>query len=669
MARRDSSPDFIEAIARGLDVIRAFGPGQHSMSLAAVASATGLPRPTARRILLTLENLGYVRFTDVGYELTPRVLDLGMSYVLSRGLWEVAQPHMAELVARTRESSSIAQLDGSDIVYVARVAVPKIVTLSVTVGTRFPALPTSLGKVLLAALPFIEAERCLSIPSRSGILPRWQPDAAERARVLREVRARGWAVTDEQLAPGIRSVAVPLRDGDGRVIAALNVNAHAAETPLDVLTSTYLPLLLRTAGAISADWAALHAAPQLSVTLDSSLGGLRYSAYGHSSVCRTEGLWMSGPLTGLLVADFSRVLAGPYCTMLLADLGADVIKVESPGGDDTRNWVPPVADDGVSTYFLAINRNKRSVSLDLKDDGDLALARELARRADVFVENFKPGGLEKYGLGYDGVRSGNPDIIYASISGFGSSGGKELPGYDIIVQAMSGLMSLTGESDGPPFRSGISVFDVVAGLHTAIAILAALNHRNATGEGQHLESSLMASAMSGMVNQTSAYAAGGVVPFRMGNDHPSLFPYGPLLTGDGELVVAVGNDAQFRKLCELIGAASLPDDPRFATNPSRTANREELRRLLEGQLAGRTALEWFELLTQGGVPCGPINTVDGGIDAATKLGLEPVVTAGSGDRTRPVIRHPVTFSVTPPSYPLAPPELDEHGSEIREWLS
>jgi IclR family transcriptional regulator, pca regulon regulatory protein len=263
VARRDSSPDFIEAIARGLDVIRAFGPGQPVMSLAGVAAASDLPRPTARRILLTLEQLGYVRqASQSGYELTPRVLDLGMSYVLSRGLWEIARPHMEALVARTRESSSIAQLDGSDIVYVARVAVPKIVALAVTVGTRFPALQTSLGKVLLAALPPEEAERVLAEPSRSGITPRCQPDSAQRSAVLREVRARGWALTDGELAAAIRSVAVPLRDGDGRVIAALNVNAHAAETTLDVLTGQYLPLLMQTASGISADWAACQGVPQ-----------------------------------------------------------------------------------------------------------------------------------------------------------------------------------------------------------------------------------------------------------------------------------------------------------------------------------------------------------------------------------------------------------------------
>ena len=273
MARRDNSPDFIEAIARGLDVIRAFHPRQPVMSLTAVATAAGLARPTARRILLTLEQLGYVRAADGGFELTPRVLDLGMSYVLSRGLWEVARPHMDKLVARTHESSSIAQLDGSDIVYVARVAVPKIIALAVTIGTRFPAMQTSLGKVLLAALPLGEAERVLVEPSRSGIIPRWQPDAEERAAALREVRARGWALTDQELAPGIRSVAAPLRDGDGTTIAALNVTVHAAETPVEVLTGEYLPWLLQTAGAISADWAACQRVSQVTITRAAALSG------------------------------------------------------------------------------------------------------------------------------------------------------------------------------------------------------------------------------------------------------------------------------------------------------------------------------------------------------------------------------------------------------------
>jgi len=375
-----------------------------------------------------------------------------------------------------------------------------------------------------------------------------------------------------------------------------------------------------------------------------------------------------GPLSGLLVADFSRVLAGPYCTMLLADLGADVIKVESPGGDDTRNWVPPVRD-GVSTYFLAINRNKRSVALDLRDDADRAAAAELARRADVMVENFKPGGLARFGLDYASVSAANPKIIYASISGFGAGGGKDIPGYDLVVQAMSGLMSLTGDPDGPPYRAGISAFDVMAGLHTAIGILAALHHRSATGQGQHVQANLMSSALSGMVNQTSAYAAGGVVPFRMGNSHPSLFPYEPLATGDGDMIITAGNDTQFRKLCDVLGAPELAADPRFAKARDRNANRDELRPLLVERLKQRPAAEWFRELIEAGVPCGPINTVDRGIAFAEEIGLEPVVIAGQGEAGMPTIRNPLRFSATPPRYTLPPPGLDEHGGEIRRWLA
>jgi len=377
----------------------------------------------------------------------------------------------------------------------------------------------------------------------------------------------------------------------------------------------------------------------------------------------------TGPLTGLLVADFSRVLAGPYCTMLLADLGADVIKVESPAGDDTRRWVPPVTDAGISTYYLAINRNKRSVALDLGSPDDLEAARELIRRADVLVENFKPGGLAKFGLDYQSVAASNPGLVYASISGFGAGGGKDLPGYDLMVQAMSGLMSLTGDPDGPPFRAGISVFDVITGLHTAIGILAAINHRTRTGRGQHIEASLMASALSGMVNQTSAQVAGNVTPFRMGNSHPSLFPYEPLPTGDGDLIVTAGNDAQFRKLCQVLNADYLADDPRFASTGERTAHRAQLRELLVERLATRSAAEWFRELTSMGVPCGPINSVAQGIAFAEEVGLDPVVLAGEGAAAVPTIRHPLEFSASPPRYELPPPGLDEHGAEIREWLN
>jgi len=260
--RGETGPDFIEALARGLEVIRAFGPNRPVMTLSEVAAATGLARPTARRMLLTLEELGYVRAAQGGFALTPRVLELGMAYIGSTNLWEIARPHMEQLVAHTNESSSIAQLDGSDIVYVARVAVPKIITIAVTIGTRFPALQTSLGKVLLAELPTSELERVLAIPSRSGIAPLWRPGAPERDHALCDIRTRGWAIADEHLAYGIRSIAAPLRDGSQQVVAALNVSVHAAETSIETLTEQYLPWLLQTAAAISADWTRWQDRPQ-----------------------------------------------------------------------------------------------------------------------------------------------------------------------------------------------------------------------------------------------------------------------------------------------------------------------------------------------------------------------------------------------------------------------
>lgn len=264
--RSQTGPDFIEALARGLDVIRAFAPHRPTMSLSEVAAAAELARPTARRILLTLEELGYIRADNGTFALTPRVLELGMAYIASTSIWELARPHMERLVAQTGESSSLAQLDGSDIVYVARVAVPKIITLAVTIGTRFPALQTSLGKVLLATLPPDELERTLAQPSRSGIAPRWNPDTEERDDALREVRTRGWSLTDEQLARGIRSIAAPVYDRPGHVAAALNVSTHAAETSIQTLTEIYLPLLLQTAEAISADWTQRQNIPASSAT-------------------------------------------------------------------------------------------------------------------------------------------------------------------------------------------------------------------------------------------------------------------------------------------------------------------------------------------------------------------------------------------------------------------
>lgn len=375
-----------------------------------------------------------------------------------------------------------------------------------------------------------------------------------------------------------------------------------------------------------------------------------------------------GPLDGLLIADFSRVLAGPYCTMLLGDLGATVIKVESPAGDDTRRWLPPERD-GVATYYLAINRNKRSITLDFNDPADLRLAHELAARADVFIENFKPGGLKRFALDYESVRQRNAGIIYTSISGFGTAQGASLPGYDLIVQAVSGLMSLTGDSQGPAYRSGISVFDVMTGLQATIGILAALNHRNRTGEGQHVELSLLASALSGLVNHVTAYVAGGVVPFRMGNAHPSLFPYESLPTADQDLIIAAGNNGQFSKLCAVLDLPELPRDPRFASPEERNRNREALRPLLVERLRTRTASEWFHRLSAAGVPCGPINTIDGGVALARELGLDPVVEVGSGERAIPMIRHPISFSLTPARHTLPPPALGQDNEALRAWLS
>ncbi|WP_193614459.1 CaiB/BaiF CoA transferase family protein [Nocardioides lijunqiniae] len=371
-----------------------------------------------------------------------------------------------------------------------------------------------------------------------------------------------------------------------------------------------------------------------------------------------------GPLDGVLVADFSRVLAGPYATMLLADLGAEVVKVESPAGDDTRHWVPPTRDE-VGTYYLAINRNKRSIVLDLKDDDDVAVAHALSERADVFIHNFKPGGLDRFGLGYDDVAARNPASVYCSISGFGSAEGASLPGYDLLVQGMSGLMSLTGSPDGPPYRAGISVFDVMTGLNSVIGILAALRHRDATGEGQHVETNLLSTALSSLVNQTSAYVAGGVVPHRMGNSHLSLFPYEPLATGDGDLIVVAGNDGQFARLAGALGVAELVEDERFSSVGRRNDHREELRPLLLEALSSRSAQEWFDVLTEAGVPCGPINDVQGGVELGERLGLEPVVLAGDV----PTVRNPIRMSASPARYDLPPPGLDEHGDEIRAWLA
>lgn len=389
---------------------------------------------------------------------------------------------------------------------------------------------------------------------------------------------------------------------------------------------------------------------------------------GHPGGTRhTEADEAVGPLAGVVIADFTRILAGPYCTMLLADLGATVIKVEGPGGDDSRTWVPPERD-GVSTYYLAVNRNKRSIVLDLKDPEDLETAYGLLDRADVFIENFKPGGLERFGLDPQSVARRWPAIVHASITGFGTASGDPLPGYDLLAQALSGMMDVTGEADGQPQRSGVAIFDVVTGLHAAIGVLGALRERDASGLGQHLELNLLSSALSGLVNQSTGAVAAGNVPRRLGNDHPSLFPYGPFPAADRDLILCVGNDRQFTRLVQHLGRPDLAENERFRTMKDRNQHREELRPELHAALAAKTADAWFVELRAAGIPCSPILTVNEGVDFAAGLGLEPVVEVGDGEAAVPLIRNPISYSRTPTVHHIAPPALDGDREWVLDWL-
>ncbi|MDI9936514.1 MULTISPECIES: CaiB/BaiF CoA transferase family protein [Rhodococcus] len=367
----------------------------------------------------------------------------------------------------------------------------------------------------------------------------------------------------------------------------------------------------------------------------------------------------SASLDGLLIADFGRVLAGPYATMLLADLGADVVKIERAGvGDDTRQWGPPWVGDE-STYFQSVNRNKRSFAWDLRDPADLQQAQELTARADVVVENFLPGTMDRLGLGYDAVREINPDVVYCSVTGFG--GQNDLPGYDLLIQAVGGLMSITGPEPGVPTKVGVAVVDIITGLHAAVGILAALRHRDRTGEGQRVEVNLLSSLLSALANQTSGYVGAGVVPQAMGNRHPSIAPYEVFRTGDRPLVLAVGNNRQFASLVEVLGVPELADDERYATNTQRVAHREQLVRDITAALSAGSADEWFEKLTAQGVPCGPLNDIADAVALAERLGLNPVVEIDDPRRDRPVrqVANPIRLSVTPASYRSAPPRLGE----------
>ena len=381
---------------------------------------------------------------------------------------------------------------------------------------------------------------------------------------------------------------------------------------------------------------------------------------------------VGGPLSGIRIADFSRVLAGPHATMTLGDLGADVVKVERPGvGDETRTWAPPAASDGESTYFLAVNRNKRSISLDLSTSADAAAARRLALASDVLVENFAPGTMERFGLGYEELSAEKPELIYASITGFGRGAGRGLPGYDFLIQAVGGLMSITGEPDGRPTKVGVAVVDVLAGQNLAMGVLAALLHRERTGIGQRVDVNLLSSLLSGLVNQASAYLNAGVIGEPMGNAHPSIAPYQTVNAADRPLVIAVGNDAQFSRLADVLDAelsvddfrldGSLAEDERFRTNPLRVRNREALAAALENRLRRRPAAHWIDRLTTVGVPCGLVNTIAEGFALAESLGLRPVVRLSRSDCDDPgtvaSVANPIGLSRTPVSYRLAPPLL------------
>jgi crotonobetainyl-CoA:carnitine CoA-transferase CaiB-like acyl-CoA transferase len=388
-----------------------------------------------------------------------------------------------------------------------------------------------------------------------------------------------------------------------------------------------------------------------------------------------------GALAGLKVLDLSRVLAGPWAGQLLADLGADVVKVERPGsGDDTRAWGPPwlPGEDGApgeAAYYLAANRNKRSVAIDIATPEGQALARRLAEKADVVLENFKVGGLAQYGLDYASLQAVNPRLVYCSITGFGQDGPyAHRAGYDFLIQGMGGLMSVTGERDGlpggGPQKVGVALTDVMTGLYASNAVLAALAWRERSGEGQHIDLALLDVQVAVLANQAANYLVGGVAPKRMGNAHPNIVPYQEFATADGYMIVAVGNDTQFRKLCDVLGKAEWGADERYATNPQRVRHRAELVAGIHAVTVTRTTGEWVALMEGAGVPCGPINTLDKVFDdpqvQARGLRIEmPHPTAGSV----PLVANPIRMSATPVAYDRPPPLLGEHTEEVlADWL-
>ncbi len=379
---------------------------------------------------------------------------------------------------------------------------------------------------------------------------------------------------------------------------------------------------------------------------------------------------MAKALSGVRVLDFSRVLAGPLCTMMLADLGAEVIKVENPGlGDDTRQWGPPWAGAGdtrQSAYYLSVNRNKRSLTLNLKSPAGRDIARRLAQQSQVVVENFKPGQMAAFGLGYDDLRADNPALVYCSITGYGQDGPYSVrPGYDYVIQAMSGLMSITGEKDGEAVKVGVAISDVIAGLHAVIAIQAALHHSEHTGRGQYIDIALLDTQLAALVNVASSYLVSGENPARYGNQHANIVPYQTFHASDGEFVVAAGNDRQFAQLCQLIERPRLATDPRFVTNPARVEHRVELVALLDDVFRTRPIAVWVDGLLAAGIPAGPIHSIEQALNdphvQARQMVQETLLSSGTPLK---FVASPLKLSDTPPDVYLPPPAVGEHTDEI-----
>ena len=386
---------------------------------------------------------------------------------------------------------------------------------------------------------------------------------------------------------------------------------------------------------------------------------------------------MAGPLSHIRVLDLSRVLAGPWASQNLADLGAEVIKIERPGaGDDTRGWGPPWMKDGTgkdtreSAYYLSVNRNKKSVTLDISKPEGQAIARELAAKCQVLIENYKVGTLARYGLGYDDLRSLNPGLIYCSVTGFGQDGPyAPRPGYDFIFQGMGGLMSITGERDGQPGagpqKVGIAITDVLTGMYASLAICGALTHRERTGRGQYIDCALLDTIVAFNANQIVSYFCSGRVPIRWGNAHPQVVPYEVFATSDGHLILAVGNDGQFQRFCEVAGCPELAEEPRFKTMSQRIVHRAELIPLIAEIMRTRTRHEWIEALEAATVPCGPINNMKEVFEdpQVQHRGLRVDIPHPLGS-TAPVVASPMRFSETPVEYRLAPPLLGQHNQEV-----